>query len=159
MTKTAFVTGATGFLGTNLVKQLVLLGWQVSALKRANSDTQEFCGINVTWHDGDITLKKSVIHACPENVDAFFHVAADTNLWRKKNAQQNSVNLTGTENAIDAAITKYAKRFIHTSSIAAFGVHLSTIDENSEQKGDHSFCNYYRTKYTLNNNHNGRREK
>ena len=147
MTKTAFVTGATGFLGTNLVKQLVLLGWQVSALKRTNSDTQELCDIDVVWHNGDITLKESILNACPENVDGFFHLAADTNMWSHNNAQQNSVNLSGTENAIDAAIKKQARRFIHTSSIAAFGAHNLTIDENTEQIGDRSFCNYFRTKH------------
>ena len=147
MTQTAFVTGATGFIGTNLVKQLVLLDWQVYALKRTNSNTQELGDIDIIWHDGDLTRKESVRQACPQNVDAFFHVAADTSLWRPKNTQQNSVNLIGTKNAIDAAITKQAKRFIHTSSIAAFGVHHTTIDENTEQKGERSFCNYYRTKH------------
>lgn len=151
MTKIAFVTGATGFLGMNLVKQLVELGWQVHALKRTTSNTQEFEGIEVIWHDGDITQKETLLAACPDNVDAFFHVAADTSMWRKNIAQQNRVNLTGTENAIEAALARKAKRFIQTSSISAYGAHDTTIDETTEQKGDRSFSNYHRTKHIAEN--------
>jgi nucleoside-diphosphate-sugar epimerase len=145
--KTAFVTGATGFLGTNLVRQLAASGVTVHALKRATSNTAEFDGLDIHWHNGDVTQQETLLAGCPDKVDAFFHVAADTSLWRKKNAQQDRINLTGTENAITTALQKHAKRFIHTSSIAAYGVHEDTITEATLQLGEMSFCNYYRTKH------------
>jgi nucleoside-diphosphate-sugar epimerase len=145
--KTAFITGATGFLGTNIVRQLIELGIEVHALKRATSDTSELADLNIIWHTGDVTNRQTLIDACPTDVDAFFHVAADTSMWRRKDAQQNAINLDGTENAIEAAVVKNAKRFIHTSSIAAYGPNESVITETTMQTGERSFCNYYRTKH------------
>lgn len=144
---TAFVTGATGFLGVNIVRQLINAGVTVHALKRQTSDTSELDGLPIHWHVGDITNFSTVVEACPENVDAFFHAAADTSMWEKRNRQQNLINLTGTQNAIKAALAKHAKRFIHTSSIAAYGEHKQMITEASKQRGEDSFCNYYRTKH------------
>ena len=67
--------------------------------------------------------------ACPAQVDVIFHVAADTNMWAKNNEQQTRINMQGTANMIDVAIGKKAKRFVHTSSIAAYGSHHTTINE------------------------------
>ena len=144
---TAFVTGATGFLGINIVRQLVAAGVTVHALKRATSNTAELDGLDIHWHNGDITNADDVLNACPDNVDVFYHAAADTSLWKRKNVQQNRVNLDGTDNAIRAALTKNAKRFVHTSSIAAYGVHEDIITEKTLQLGELSFSNYYRTKH------------
>lgn len=145
--KRVFVTGATGFLGTNLVRQLVKSGAEVHALKRQTSDTTELDDLPIQWHIGDITHLDSLQAACPENVDVFFHAAADTSMWKRKNTTQNRINLTGTDHAIAVALSRNAKRFVHTSSIAAYGIHDSLITEDSEQRGEHSFCNYYRTKH------------
>ena len=145
--KTAFITGATGFLGTNIVRQLMEAGVTVHALKRSTSNTSELDGLDIHWHNGDITKASDVLDACPAEVDVFFHAAADTSMWKGKNGQQNLVNLDGTDNAISAALTKRAKRFIHTSSIAAYGVHEDQITEQTLQLGELSFCNYYRTKH------------
>lgn len=144
--KTAFVTGATGFLGTNIVKQLIEQGVEVHALKRQTSNTEEFDGLPVHWHIGDVTNRDSLMQACPDHVDAFFHGAADTSMWKRKDAQQTRINMTGTENAIAAALAKQATRFIHTSSIAAYGIHHETITEASAMRGEATVSNYYRTK-------------
>lgn len=142
-----FVTGATGFLGTNLVRQLVEEGAEVHALKRKTSDSRELESLPVHWHIGDVTDRQSLLAACPEQVDVFFHAAADTSMWKRKNRQQDRINLHGTDNAIAVALTRKVKRFVHTSSIAAYGEHNELITEQTEQRGTHSFCNYYRTKH------------
>ncbi|EAR10828.1 SDR family oxidoreductase [Reinekea blandensis] len=142
-----FITGATGFLGTNLVRQLIAADVEVHALKRQTSDTRELDNLPVHWHIGDVTHHQSLLAACPENMDVFFHAAADTSMWKRKNTTQNRINLTGTDNAIAVAIERRAKRFVHTSSIAAYGVHDTLITEATEQLGEQSFCNYYRTKH------------
>jgi len=145
--KTAFITGATGFLGTNIVKQLVAQGVQVTALHRATSNIEELKELPINWVIGDVTDLESLKSACPVQVDAFFHAAADTSMWRKKNTQQTRINLSGTQNAVETALLAKTSKFIHTSSIAAFGVHESCIDEATPQRGEQSFCNYYRTKH------------
>ena len=142
-----FVTGATGFLGTNLVHLLLQQGAEVTAIKRKNSNIKAFKNMPVNWLEGDVLQRDSLERACPDNVDYVFHIAADTNMWSANNEQQTKINLQGTANMIAVAIAKKAKRFIHTSSIAAYGIHHDeTITEQSEQRGHLCFANYYRTK-------------
>ncbi len=142
-----FITGATGFLGTNLVHLLVEKGVEIFAIKRASSKTEAFKGMPIHWFEGDVLNKQSLENACPENVDYIFHMAADTNMWSPNNDKQTEINLGGTANIIEIAKSKNAKRLIHTSSIAAYGIHHDqVITEQSEQVGDQCFANYYQTK-------------
>jgi len=143
-----FITGATGFLGTNLVHQLVQQGADITAIKRKTSDISAFENMPIQWKKGDVLDAESLRAACPESVDVIFHVAADTNMWAPNNDQQTRVNLLGTSNMIEVALEKKAERFIHTSSIAAYGLHEEqTITEESVQRGDQCFANYYQTKF------------
>jgi len=143
-----FVTGATGFLGTNLVHLLVKEGAEIIAIKRQHSDISAFENMPVNWHQADILDLDSLMAACPEEVDYIFHIAADTSMWAAKNEQQTKINLQGTSNMIEVALAKKARRFIHTSSIAAYGVHHNhTITEETPQIGDKCFANYYKTKF------------
>ena len=142
-----FITGATGFLGTNLVLQLMELGAEITAIKRATSNLEAFIDMSITWCEGDVLDKQSLMEACPEKVDVIFHMAADTNMWSKNNDKQTQINLKGTSNMIEVALAKKAKRFIHTSSIAAFGIHHTTVTEETPQLGGECFANYYQTKF------------
>jgi len=143
-----FITGATGFLGTNLVHLLVKEGAEITAIKRQYSDISAFENMPINWHQGDVLDLDSLMSACPENIDYIFHIAADTNMWSAKNEQQTKINLQGTSNMIEVALAKHARRFIHTSSIAAYGIHHNhTITEDTEQLGEQCFANYYKTKH------------
>jgi nucleoside-diphosphate-sugar epimerase len=143
-----FVTGATGFLGTNLVRLLVEQGASITAIKRSTSNIDAFEAMPVDWHDADVLDFKALADACPENIDYIFHIAADTSMWSAKNEQQTRINLDGTSNIIRLALEKKTKRLIHTSSIAAYGIHHDiVIDEDTPQKGNECFANYYKTKY------------
>lgn len=144
----AFITGATGFLGTNLVHLLIKEGYQITAIKRETSNVSAFEGMAINWHTADILDADSLMAACPDDVDIIYHIAADTSMWSVKNDQQTKINLEGTSNMINVALAKNAKRFIHTSSIAAFGIHHdAVITEETPQLGDQCFANYYKTKY------------
>jgi len=145
--KEVFVTGATGFLGTNLIMQLVDRGVHVHATYREKSDRSAFADLPVQWHLADVTDAASLHAACPEKVDVFFHAAGDTSMWKLKNAGQRRTNVTGTENAIRTALEKHAGRFVHTSSIAVYGIHAQVITESSPRLGGSSSNNYYRTKF------------
>ena len=145
--KTAFVTGATGFLGINLVQQLLDDGWQVTALHRKTSNLTYLKRFDVTLVEGAITDKSSLEKAIPEGLDAVFHVAANTSMWSKFNEQQYQDNVVGTKNMVEVALEKKAKRFVHTSSISAWGHHKNEIDEAAESNALTSPMNYNKTKY------------
>ena len=142
-----FITGATGFLGTNLVHLLIKEGHEVSAIKRATSSISAFTDLPIKWFEGDVLDIDSLNGACADDIDWVFHIAADTNMWSANNAMQTKINLQGTTNMIEVALNKKVKRFIHTSSIAAYGIHHDhIITEETEQLGDQCFANYYQTK-------------
>jgi dihydroflavonol-4-reductase len=143
----AFVTGGTGFLGINLIKQLAERNWTITAICRPNADTQELADINVDWRVGHITKFDDVLEALDDDVDVIFHLAGDTNMWRKNNARQFEVNVTATEHLVNAALKKNIPTFIHTSSISAYGFHKDVIDEETPSTAMLSSINYLRTKF------------
>lgn len=147
MTKTAFVTGGTGFVGINLVEQLVQQGWRVYALHRPDSELRYLQRFPVERVQGDINDIGSLIRGMPRNVDGVFHVAGDTNMWSRRNAEQDRVNIDGTRNVVEAALKAGAKRLVHTSSISAYGNHEGRIDESAELRGRTSWINYQRSKF------------
>lgn len=147
MAKTAFVTGSTGFLGLNVLEQLVQQGWDAVALHRASSELKYLKRFPVERAEGDINDPDSLARAMPPNVDAVFHIAGDTNMWSRRNAQQDRINIDGTRHVVEAALRAKARRFVLTSSISAYGIHEGRIDETAEQRGRISTINYQRSKY------------
>lgn len=147
MTKTAFVTGATGFLGLNLTDALCRQGWRVTALHRPTSELRYLERRPVELAAGDITDAGSVLAAMPDGVDVVFHVAANLNQWSRGNARQTRDNVDGTRNVVAAALARRAGRLVHTSSIAAYGQQRGRIDESAEQQGGRSWLNYQRSKF------------
>jgi len=145
--RTAFVTGATGCVGLNLVEELLAQGWRVIALHRASSDLKYLRQLPAARALGDITDASSVRRAMPQDVDAVFHVAGDTSLWSKHDAVQDRVNVDGTRNVVGAALERRARRFVHTSSISAYGLQRGRIDERSAQLGRVSPVHYQRSKF------------
>ena len=147
MARTAFVTGANGFVGLNLVQELLARGWRVIALHRAASDIKHLQRMQAERVAGDITDADSVRRAMPPDLDAVFHVAGDTNLWSRNNAMQDRINIDGTRNMVEAALKRRARRFLHTSSISAYGQRRGRLDERTEQRGKFSPVNYNRSKH------------
>lgn len=82
MPRTAYVTGSNGFLGVNLVEQLILQGWRVLALHRRGSDIRYLERLAAERVAGDINDPASLERTVPRGVDALFHVAGSTNLWQ-----------------------------------------------------------------------------
>ncbi|WP_299941142.1 SDR family oxidoreductase [uncultured Microbulbifer sp.] len=144
--KHAFVTGASGFLGTNLVEQLCADGWQVTAMHRHTTDTRRLRSMGVALVEGYLEDPDSLRTAIPKNVDVLFHIAANTSLWRGGNAQQWRDNVTGSANIARVAREKNVGRLIVTSSIAAYGYHSEIITENSEKRADNPHHHYLYTK-------------
>ena len=147
MSRKAFISGASGFVGSNLARELVSQGWQTHVLVRAGSSRAELKDLTVTVHEGDLTDRDSLIAAVPDQVDAVFHVAASTNFWSRENEAQNRVNIDGTDNMIAAAESAGAKRFIHTSSFTTWGFRNTSLNEESDRTGDTDWINYVRSKH------------
>lgn len=144
--KRAFVTGATGFVGLNLVEELCSAGYEVVALHRPTSDLRFLERLRARCASGTITDKASIEAAMEEGVDAVFHVAANVNVWSRNNAEQVRDNVDGTRNVVDVALAKGARRFVLTSSVVVFGLGGGLFDESSPLRGRDSWINYMRTK-------------
>jgi dihydroflavonol-4-reductase len=117
----AFVTGATGFVGGNLVRALLADDVQVRALVRPGSNQCNVAELPVEIVNGDLDSPANLTEHVA-GCDVIFHVAAHYSLWRREAAAIYRANVTGTENLLAAARQAGIKRFIHTSSVAAIGV-------------------------------------
>ena len=146
MTKTAFLTGGTGFLGLNLVRQLTEQGWAVTALHRPSSNLTYLKRFPVKLVAGTIEDPDSVKSAMPEGLDAVFHIAGDVSFWSGHRARQIRTNVDGTRHVAQAAQIRGAKRFVHTSSIAVYGVQAEEFDETAPHLGLSSPIGYLQSK-------------
>jgi len=147
----AFVTGGTGFLGANLTEQLIADGWRVTAMHRHDSNTQFLRQLGAELAEASLTDIDSLRSAMPKNVDAVFHMAANTNMWRGGNARQWRDNVEGSANIAQVVREKWARersaaRLVVTSSISAYGYHRDTITEESPQLADDPRHHYLYTK-------------
>jgi dihydroflavonol-4-reductase len=143
----AFVTGGTGFVGLNLVKELMIRGWDVTALHRPSSDLQLLKRFRPKFAVGALSDRASLLAALPQGTDTVFHVAGNTNMWRGGNAQQTRDNVEGTQNIVDAALAKGVRRLIVTSSISAYGPVEGEITEETPSLAESSRGNYQKTKW------------
>ena len=143
---TAFVTGATGFVGRHLVDVLQEDGWTVIAAVRDIERAKSLLGDKVEFRRADLTESASLRQALPENVDGVFHLAADVGTWSKDNARQYSTNVEGTARLLQIVLDKGAKRMVHVSSIVAYGKHDDTISEETPRLGAESWVSYVNTK-------------
>jgi dihydroflavonol-4-reductase len=143
----AFVTGATGFVGSNLVHELHHQGWEITVLARKTSIMDDLRNTPVKVYTGDVVDSGAILQAMPEGVDAVFHVAASTNVWSGNNDEQDRINIGGTRNIIEAAVQKHAGRLILTSSFTTWGFQNTLLTENSQRTDATDWINYVRTKY------------
>ncbi|HWU68836.1 MAG TPA: NAD-dependent epimerase/dehydratase family protein [Stenotrophobium sp.] len=146
MARTAFVTGATGCVGINLIEQLLEQGWEVTAMHRRDSDIRLISHLRLKRVVGDVTDAQSLKNLIRPGVGCVFHVAGNTSLWAKSHAEQTKVNIKGTRNMVRAALDAGARRFVHTSSIVAYGLHGGTISEDTPTRGNAEKINYVRSK-------------
>jgi nucleoside-diphosphate-sugar epimerase len=143
---TAFVTGAAGFLGVNLVHELVREGWKVYALHRQQMIPEGLGGLPIESVRGDVTDLDALEKAVPSHVDAIFNLAGVVSYWSKKKREQIEVNVNGACNVAEIARRRKA-RLIHTSSIVTYDWSQGdVISESTPLNGDKSHVNYIRTK-------------
>ncbi|AVM72320.1 SDR family oxidoreductase [Streptococcus mutans] len=147
--KHAFVTGATGLLGNNLVRALLKKNIQVTALVRSMDKAQkQFGNLPIRFVQGDILNPKSY-QSYLSDCDSLFHTAAffrDSHKGGKHWQELYDTNITGTRNLLQAAYDAGIRQMVHTSSIAVLkGQPNQLIDETMSRSPD-TKIEYYRSK-------------
>ncbi|MBI4698054.1 MAG: NAD(P)-dependent oxidoreductase [Nitrospirae bacterium] len=140
----ALVTGATGFIGSHLTEELIKRGYEVTCLVRKASNLRWLERLDAKFVQGDCSDSDS-LSACVKYHDYIFHLAGLT----KANCKEDfyTVNTKGTENIIQAAARHDTKirRFVHVSSLSAFGPVLSTALPSDDSE-PHPVSDYGRSK-------------
>ncbi|GAB4408923.1 MAG: NAD(P)-dependent oxidoreductase [Thermodesulfovibrionales bacterium] len=129
------VTGATGFIGSHLVEELIRRGHAVTCLVRKTSNLRWIEGLDIKIVHGDCEDEDSLMRLSPD-FDYVFHLAGLTKA--KKDKEFFCANVKGTENLLKAVSMKMhgLKRFVYLSSLAAVGPSRNgqPVDETSEPK-------------------------
>jgi dihydroflavonol-4-reductase len=117
----ALVTGGTGFVGANVVRELLAEGVAVRVLVRPRSDRRALAGLPVELVEGDLTDRASLARAVA-GVRQLFHVAADYRLWTRDPALLYRANVEGTRAILEAAGEAGVGRIVYTSTVGALGI-------------------------------------
>ncbi len=116
-----FVTGASGFIGANLVHELNARGHRVKALLRPNADLRGLHGAEYERVDGDVS-DRAALQRAMRGCDWCFHVAASYHLWLRDYASMYAANVEGTRNVIEAATAAGCSRIVYTSTVGCIGL-------------------------------------
>ncbi|MBN1480452.1 NAD-dependent epimerase/dehydratase family protein [candidate division KSB1 bacterium] len=126
----ALVTGASGFTGSYMVKNLLEHGYNVRVFVRPDSNISVLKDLPVEYSFGDLRHKNQV-HEAVQGVDVVFHIAA---LYRSANVPDNvywDINVKGTEHMLQAAVDAGVKRFLHCSTCGVHG-HIKSPPANED---------------------------
>ncbi len=143
--KKVLVTGATGFIGRNLVEELLRNGYEVRVLVRKKGKV-EWCG-EVEEVVGDVLVYDTLSPAF-EGVDGVFHLAGVISTRRRDEKFMYEINYIGAKNVFENALKAGVKRFLYLASIFALGVgnREHPADENVKYNLGHLKIAYFRAK-------------
>lgn len=117
---TILVTGATGFVGSAVARQLVSRGETVRVLVRAGGDRRNIADLPVQPVEGDLRDGASLQRAL-RGCRALYHVAADYRIWVPRPDEIYETNVAGTTRLLRAAAAEGIERIVYTSSVAVLG--------------------------------------
>lgn len=124
-----FVTGASGFIGANLVHELLARGHRVAALLRPGSDTRGLQGAAIEKISGDVS-DRAALQSAMRGCDWCFHVAASYHLWLRDYQPMYAANVDGARNVLTVAAEAGCSRIVYTSTVGCVG--LPREKKNSE---------------------------
>jgi dihydroflavonol-4-reductase len=116
-----FVTGASGFIGLNLVRELLARGYRVKVLLRPDSKAGALAGLELERVTGDISDRKFLQREMT-GCDWCFHAAASYYLWLRDYTPMYTANVEGTRNVIEAAGLAGCQRIVYTSTVGCIGL-------------------------------------
>ena len=144
---TTLVTGAAGFLGSHVARQLVARGDEVRVLMRPSSSNRAISDLSLEYVTGDLRDLASLERAM-KGVDRVFHVAADYRLWARKSQDIYDSNVGGTKNLLAAARQAGVTQLIYTSTVATIAVDRPTLpNEFTDAKLEEMIGHYKRSKW------------
>jgi len=143
-----FVTGATGFLGSHVARQLLAAGAELRLLMRPTSRLDNIADLPAERVVGDLRDAESLRKGMSD-CEYVFHVAADYRLWARNGQELYESNVDGTKNILQAARDSGVRRVIYTSSVATmgFGNNGHLTDEQSPVNLDNMIGDYKRSKF------------
>ena len=145
----AFLTGATGFIGSRLAHRLRERGDEVVCLVRNPGKAGDLRDAGCRLVEGDLT-DQAAIRRAMDGAEVVYHLAADyrIGLEPEKVPAMDDANVGGTARVIDAAVDAGARRILYVSTAAAFGnTRGQVVDETYEHPGTDFTSAYERTKY------------
>ncbi|MDQ6999533.1 MAG: NAD-dependent epimerase/dehydratase family protein [Mariprofundus sp.] len=126
---TTLVTGASGFVGSAVVRRLLQAGHDVRVLLRQSSRRDNISDLPVEIVSGNLTDMPSLQNAV-SGCSALFHAAADYRLWTRNPDAMYAANVDGTRNIMVAAANAGVSRIVYTSSVATLGLHSDGTPAN-----------------------------
>jgi len=144
---TTLVTGAAGFLGSHVTRQLVARGKEVRVLLRASSTNRAIADLPLEYVTGDLRDPGSLDRAM-KGVKRVFHVAADYRLWARRSREIYDSNVGGTRNLLEAARRAGVEQVVYTSTVATIAVDRPQLpNEFTDAKLAEMVGHYKRSKW------------
>jgi dihydroflavonol-4-reductase len=146
------ITGGTGFIGSYIIRHLILTGHQVRAIKRSTSKLPFYIAddvlARVDWVEADVLDMQSIDEAM-QGVDSIVHAAAVVSFQQKDREEMYKINVEGTANLVNLALENNISRFLHVSSVAAMGrtQQGETVTEKKQWQENDTNTHYAITKY------------
>ena len=141
-----FVTGATGFIGTHLIRRLSETNHQVTCLVRKSGNTAAIAGLKVQLIVGDVTDSGSV-QAAVKGHDCVINLANVYSFWEPDPRIYRSVNVDGTRNVMESALEAGVSKVVHVSSGVIYGKPEDVPFTEESNIGPVRFSTYARSKY------------
>ena len=147
MAERALVTGAAGFIGSAITRELLADGHAVVALVEKGADTRNIDGLDVEIVTGDVrdaaTIRKAVV-----GCQSVYHVAALYRFWSRTPRDFYEINVDGTRNVLAAARDEAVDRLVYTSTVGTLGLDSGRpATELDYPDISHLFGSYKRSKY------------
>jgi len=144
---TTLVTGAAGFLGSHVARQLVARGDDVRVLLRVSSSNRAISDLSLEYVTGDLRDASSLERAMA-GAQRVFHVAADYRLWARRSRDIYDSNVGGTRNLLAAAKKAGVEQLIYTSTVATIAVDRpESPNEFTDAKLEEMVGHYKRSKW------------
>jgi dihydroflavonol-4-reductase len=145
---TTLVTGASGFVGSSIVRALIRRNESVRVLVRPTSDRRNVSDLGVEVVTGDLRDPSSLVRAL-EGCRVLYHVAADYRLWVPQPEEIYRINVDGTMSLMRAAVAAGVERIVYTSSVATLGINedRDPADETTPVSLGDMIGHYKRSKF------------
>ncbi|MCJ7498366.1 MAG: NAD-dependent epimerase/dehydratase family protein [candidate division Zixibacteria bacterium] len=141
-----FITGATGFIGTHVVRRLAQTQHKMFCLARKTSDVTHLKELGATLTPGDVTDKESLLKGMI-GCDWVVNLANLYSFWESDRKIYTKVNIEGTRNIMESALEKGISKVVHISTAGIFGKPADCPFTEDSTVGPVQFSEYSRTKY------------